>query len=103
VPFGDTESLRRHPALKGVALPASLGVAGAPGVVATAGGLVIAGGGDSALHAIDAVTGVELWHSTPGRRINGTPMTYRTAGGRQFIVAATGGGQDAALVAFALP
>ena len=77
--------------------------AGAPGVIATAGGLVIGGGGDSALRAIDAATGAELWHSIPGRRINGTPMTYRTAGGRQFIVAATGGGQDAALVAFALP
>jgi glucose dehydrogenase len=102
VPFGDTESLRRHPALKGVTLPKSLGVAGAPGVIATAGGLVIGGGGDTALHAIDAATGAELWHSTPGRRINGTPMTYRTAAGHQFIVAATGGGQDAALVAFAI-
>jgi hypothetical protein len=29
-------------------------------------------------------------------------MTYRTASGRQIIVAATGGGEDAALVAFAL-
>ena len=28
VPFGDTPSLRRHPALKGVALPPALGVAG---------------------------------------------------------------------------
>jgi quinoprotein glucose dehydrogenase len=102
VPFGDTESLRRHPALKGVALPGTLGVAGAPGVIATAGGLVIGGGGDVALHAIDAATGAELWHSTPGRRVNSTPMTYRTATGRQFIVAATGGGENAALVAFAI-
>jgi hypothetical protein len=30
-------------------------------------------------------------------------MTYRMRGGRQFIVAATGGGEDAALVAFAIP
>jgi hypothetical protein len=29
-------------------------------------------------------------------------MTYRTAAGRQIIVAATGTGEDAALVAFAL-
>jgi hypothetical protein len=29
-------------------------------------------------------------------------MTYRSPGGRQFVVIATGGGEDAALVAFAL-
>ena len=63
VPFGDTPSLRRHPALKGVALPAALGVAGAPGVLATAGGLVFGGGGDLALHAVDAATGAEVWHA----------------------------------------
>src|SRR6266545_1562388 len=57
VPFGDTPSLRRHPALKDVALPAVLGVAGAPGVLATGGGLVFAGGGDAAFHAVDASTG----------------------------------------------
>ncbi|MBI3403084.1 MAG: pyrroloquinoline quinone-dependent dehydrogenase [Acidobacteria bacterium] len=101
VPFGDTPSLRRHPALAGVALPASLGVAGAPGVLATAGGLVFAGGGDLALHAVDAATGAERWHANL-RRTHGTPMTYRS-GGRQFIVIATGGGEDASLVAFAIP
>ena len=103
VPFGDTPSLRRHPALKGVALPAALGVAGAPGVLATAGGLVFGGGGDLALHAIDSATGAELWRASLPRRANGTPMTYRSSGGRQFIVIATGGGEDAALVAFAIP
>jgi quinoprotein glucose dehydrogenase len=103
IPFGDTPSLRRHPALKGVALPPALGVAGAPGVIATAGGLVIGGGGDLALHAIDAATGGELWHAPLPRRVNATPMTYRTASGRQIVVAATGGGEDAALVAFAIP
>jgi hypothetical protein len=34
--------------------------------------------------------------------VNGTPLTYRSSGGRQFVVVATGGGEDAALVAFAL-
>jgi hypothetical protein len=29
-------------------------------------------------------------------------MTYRSATGRQFVVVATGGGEDASLVAFAL-
>ena len=102
VPFGDTESLRRHPALKDVALPPVLGVASASGVVATAGGLVF-GGGDSALHAIDSATGRELAKWPTQGRVNGTPMTYRSASGRQFIVAATGGGENAALVAFANP
>jgi quinoprotein glucose dehydrogenase len=103
VPFGDTPSLRQHPALAGVVLPAALGVAGAPGVIATAGGLVFGGGGDFALHAIDSATGAEMWRSPLTRRVNATPMTYRSASGRQFIVAATGGGESAALVAFALP
>jgi quinoprotein glucose dehydrogenase len=102
VPFGDTESLRRHPALQGVALPPALGVAGAPGVVATAGGLVFGGGGDAAMHAIDAAAGAEVWKSQVNGRVNGTPLTYRGASGRHFIVAATGGGESAALVAFAI-
>src|SRR5947209_16004474 len=48
VPFGDTPSIRRHPALKDVAVPARLGAAGAPGVIATKGGLILGGGGDTA-------------------------------------------------------
>jgi quinoprotein glucose dehydrogenase len=102
VPFGDTPSLRRHPALQGVALPERLGVAGAPGVLATKGGLLFAGGGDLAFHAVDMRTGAELWHAALPRRANGTPMTYRARNGRQYIVMATGGGEDAALVGFAI-
>jgi quinoprotein glucose dehydrogenase len=102
VPFGDTPSLRRHPALKDVALPPALGVAGAPGMLATAAGLGRGGGGDLALHAVNAATGSELWHAALPRRVNGTPMTYRSKAGRQFVVVATGGGEDASLVAFAL-
>ena len=95
-------SLRLHPALKDVKLPAVLGVPGAPGVLATAAGLVFAGGGDAALHAVDAAAGSEVWHAPLTRRANGTPMTYRSRAGRQFVVIATGGGEDAALVAFAI-
>jgi glucose dehydrogenase len=102
VPFGDMPALRRHPALKDVKLPAVLGVPGAPGVLATAAGLVFAGGGDAALHAVDAATGTEVWQAPLARRANGTPMTYRSRAGRQFVVVATGGGEDAALVAFAI-
>jgi quinoprotein glucose dehydrogenase len=102
VPFGDTPSIRRHPALQGVTLPAQLGVAGAPGLIATRGGLLFVGGGDAALHALDEATGAEMWRAPLPRRTSGTPMTYRSRGGRQFVVIATGGGEDAALVAFAL-
>jgi glucose dehydrogenase len=102
VPFGDMPSLRRHPALKDVPLPAQLGVPGAPGLIATKGGLLFVGGGDAALHALDMTTGAELWHAALKQRTNGTPMTYRTKTGRQFVVVATGQGEEATLAAFAL-
>ena len=102
VPFGDTPSVRNHPLLKDVKLPARLGAAGAPGVIVTKGGLVIGGGGDSALYVFDKETGKELARLELPRRASGTPMTYRAASGRQFIVMATGSGANAALVAWAL-
>jgi quinoprotein glucose dehydrogenase len=101
VPFGDNPGLRQHPALKDVALPDRLGASGAPGTIVTAGGLVFAGGGDMALNALDAMTGTTLWRAHLAQRTTGTPMTYRT-GGRQYVVIATGGGENAELVAFSL-
>ena len=76
--------------------------AGAPGVIATAGGIVLVGGGDAALHALDSATGAELWKGPLTRRTTATPMTYRSASGRQMVVIAAGAGEDAALTAFAL-
>jgi quinoprotein glucose dehydrogenase len=70
--------------------------------VVTKGGIVFIGGGDRAFHAIDTRNGQDLWTS-PTRETTGTPMTYVTKSGRQFVVVATGRGDDAALVAFALP
>ncbi len=102
VPFGDTPALRRHPALRDAKLPPVLGVSGAPGVLATGGGLVFAGGGDLAFHALDAANGQEKWRVPLDRPANATPMTYRARNGRQFVVIATGGGDDASLMAFAL-
>ncbi len=102
VPAGDMPSVREHPLLEGVELPARLGTPGAPGNIVTAGGLVFVGGGDTALRAFDKDTGREVWSFDLPRRTGGTPMTYRAASGRQYVVVATGGGRDAALVAFAL-
>jgi quinoprotein glucose dehydrogenase len=101
VPLGDTASVRDHPLLAGVELPERLGAAGAPGTIVTAGGLIFVGGGDTAIHALDSSTGRQLWQFQFSRRTTATPMTYRTASGRQFVVIATGAGEEATLVAFA--
>jgi quinoprotein glucose dehydrogenase len=102
VPFGFGEdSIRTHPALKNVTLPERLGTPGTPGSIVTKGGLVLAGGGDEALFAFDKRTGREVWHARLPRRTSGTPMTYRSANGRQFVLITTGSGTDQELVAFA--
>ena len=103
VVVGDTPFLREHPALKDVALPARLGASGAPGAIVTAGGLVFVGGGDIAFNAFDAMTGQELWRHPLNARTTGTPMTYRTSSGIQFVVVATGIGESAEMIAFRRP
>lgn len=99
VPQGDSTNIRNHPALAGVQLPERLGAPGAPGSIVTKSGLVFVGGGDMALSAYDAKTGKELLRKELTRRANATPMTYRTSAGTQFVVIATGAGNNAALVA----
>lgn len=99
VPQGDSPNIRNHPALAGLALPERLGVAGAPGTIVTKSGLVMVGGGDTALSVYDAKTGRELLRKELGRRATATPMTYRTSAGTQFVVIATGSGNNAALMA----
>jgi quinoprotein glucose dehydrogenase len=103
VPFGDTPSIRRHPALAGVPLPPRLGASGVGGVIVTKGGLIFGAGGDTALYAFDAKTGNELWSSDLTRRASSTPMTYRAKSGRQFVVVAAGQGNNASLMAFSIP
>ena len=102
-PFGDWPELRNNPALKDVKLPAQLGIAGPQGGVVTKGGLFFVGGEDMSLHAIDKTNGKDLWQGALPARSYGTPMTYRTRAGRQMVVIAVGQGENAALVAFALP
>lgn len=102
VPFGDDARLRAHPALRGVKLPEKLGAAGVQGVIVTKGGIIFAGGGDTAFHAIDKSTGADLWSYPVPARVTGTPMTYSVVNGRQYVVVATGSGDQAELLAFAL-
>ena len=104
VPFGDDPAIRRHKSLANAVLPPQLGAAGNAGVLATRGGLVFVGGGDLAVHAVDASTGQDVWrYDTSGLKTTGTPMTYRVAG-RQYVAIAVGGpGSGARLLVFALP
>jgi quinoprotein glucose dehydrogenase len=102
VPLGDNPSVRKHPLLRGIDLP-SLGVAGAPGAIVTAGGLLFVTGGGTVLYALDTRDGRVLWQADLGARGYAVPMTYRTSAGRQFILIATGAGDNAVLRAFALP
>ena len=104
VPFGEgSPELREHPLLRGVELPERLGTRGNSGPMVTKGGLVFLGGGAPYLYAFDKATGAEVWRGPTPYRAHANPMTYRARSGRQFVVIATGGGSDAALVAFALP
>ncbi len=104
VPFGEgREEIRTHPLLQGVDLPERLGTLGNSGPMVTRGGLVFLGGGAPYLYAFDKATGAELWRGATPFPTNANPMTYRSGSGRQYVVIATGGGADAALVAFARP
>ena len=102
VTLGDTPAIRDHPLLRGVALP-PLGVAGAVGGTVTRGGVIFATGGGDVLYALDTRDGRVLWQRTlRAGRGYANPITYRSAEGRQFVVIASGGGEDAELVAYSL-
>jgi quinoprotein glucose dehydrogenase len=104
VPFGrGSDFLRKHPALKDVSLPDRLGTVGGGAPIVTKGGLLFVGGGEPALTIMDKANGMELRRLDLPRRGNGTPMSYRSRSGRQFVLMATGSGSDAVLMAFAIP
>ena len=101
--LGDTPGIRNHPLLKGKTLP-QLGVAGAPGGTVTRGGLIFITGGGDVLYALDKSSGKVLWQATlPAGRGYANPVTYATRDGRQYVVIATGAGENGELMAFALP
>ena len=65
--FGDSPDVRKHPALKGVALPDKLGVSGSPGAMVTKGGLVFATGGGRVLYAWTRATAARSGSTTSDR------------------------------------
>lgn len=101
VPVGDLPAIHDHPLLKDLHLPPMGGV-GNEGMVVTAGGVILVGVGNTKLYAVDKDNGQVLWAGHLKFPTSGSPVTYRTRSGRQFVVVATGSGKNATLVAFAL-
>ncbi len=102
VTLGDTPAIRNNPLLKSLKLP-PLGVAGAVGGTVTKGGLIFVTVGGNVLYALDTRDGHVLWqHALPAGRGYSNPISYRSANGVQYVVIATGGGDNAELVAFSV-
>ena len=80
------------------------------GPIVTGGGLAfVAGTFDPHLRAFDVETGKEIWTGELPTSARATPMTFRAASGKQFVVIAAGGHDGSSLplgdtiVAFSLP
>ena len=85
VPLGIIDKLAPFP------IPFRWGTPFAGGPIATGGGLVFIGAtADERFRAYDTETGELLWEFEGPTSANATPMTYM-AGGKQFVVVATGG------------
>ncbi len=102
-PFGSIPSLAKIPE------SANWGSPNLGGSMVSAGGLVFAGGAvDQRLHAFDVATGAELWSAELPAGVHGSPMTYVTPSGEQFVVVSAGGHRELRdkagdyIVAFAL-
>jgi len=68
------------------------------GLMATAGGVVFGGSSEGMFFALDAASGIPLWHYGTGGPIFANPVSF-LVNGRQYVAIASG----AALFAFALP
>jgi len=112
VAHGETpDSVRNHPALKGVNVPRT-GQAGAVGALVTK-TLVIAGEPQATtmpgrprgamLRAYDKATGAEVGAVVMPAQQSGSPMTYMLGGRQYLIVAVSGGNYSGEYLAFALP
>src|SRR5262245_19695266 len=112
VAHGETpDSVRNHPALKGLAIPRT-GQSGAVGALVTR-TLVIAGdplattvpnrGRGAMLRAYDKKTGTEVGTVFMPAQQSGTPMTYLLNGKQYIVVAVSGGVYSGEYLALALP
>jgi len=77
--------------------PMRLGSAAA-GVLGTSGGVLFASDPEGSLVALDARTGVKLWHYQTGGEIRSSPMSY-AVDGKQYVAIAG----DSTLFVFGLP
>jgi quinoprotein glucose dehydrogenase len=80
------------------------------GAIVTGGGLVFIGASmDARFRAFDVESGRMLWETTVPFSATATPMTYRAASGKQYVVVSAGGYGRVGMptgdhvVAFALP
>jgi quinoprotein glucose dehydrogenase len=112
IAHGETpDSVRNHPALKGVKVPRT-GQAGAVGVLVTK-TLVISGEPQATtlpnrprgamLRAYNKATGAEVGAVYLPAQQSGSPMTYTLNGRQYIIVAVSGGNYSGEYLAFALP
>jgi quinoprotein glucose dehydrogenase len=112
VPHGDTpDTVRNHPALKGLNIPKT-GQNGAVGLVVTK-TLVIMGDPQvtnmpgrsrgAMLRAYDKATGKEVGAIHMPAQQSGSPMTYLHNGRQYIVVAVSGGAYSGEYIAFALP
>jgi PQQ-dependent dehydrogenase (methanol/ethanol family) len=79
-------------------VPQAGGGHSAGGVLSTAGGVVFFGDDNGALAAVDAKTGMTLWHFHTNEAWRASPMTYMV-GGKQYVAVASGSN----IIAFGLP
>lgn len=91
-------------------LPFEMGVPAIGGPIVTAGGVAFHSGTlDYYVRAFDVTTGAELWRERLPAGGQATPMTYRGADGRQYLVVVAGGHGSTGtapgdhVIAYALP
>ena len=112
VPHGETpDTIKNHPALKGVAIPRTGRTNGRIGTLVTK-SLVIAGepgfnttpsGRGAMLRAYDKETGQDAGAVYMPAPQTGSPMTYMLNGKQYIVVAVSGAGYSGELLAYRLP
>ena len=105
IPNGDTpDSVKNHPALKGVDLPPT-GKRSHATILLTKSLLIYGEGrsGSPLLHAVDKATGEKIAQIDLPAQTNTAPMTYMHEGKQYIICAIAGRGVEAEFVALKLP